>query len=244
MLGKIIGGYLKKNSAAYVQAAKEYVETHKFPSGDFSWSPLSKMRNQALKRAIDIAVGLASTAALVPITLVAAPLIKAYIPGSLLVKDTRVGKNGAPLVIYKFRTTIDDPDAATRKPVTLESAAKLKLEGDPLVPRMGKILRSHAVDETLQFWHILIGDMSLIGPRLYGESLFPTETTVPPTWREHRLRVPPALAGVDSIYLGRFPYNAEEVIPLEIYYLGNWSLTHELSLMAHAFLIAVAGVHE
>lgn len=117
---------------------------------------------RACKRTFDIAFSAAAT------VLLAAPMVFAESPGAPLYSQERVGQGGRPIRVLKVRTMVADADDVSKHltPEQLEQWEKeRKVEGDPRVTRMGRVLRAASLDEVPQFLNVLKGDLSVIGPR-------------------------------------------------------------------------------
>jgi exopolysaccharide biosynthesis polyprenyl glycosylphosphotransferase len=159
--------------------------------------------------------------ALSPALLVFAALIKLNSRGPVFYTQRRIGKDGKPFTMVKFRTMVVDADA---KRVTLrladEGAGPLfKLRRDPRVTRVGGWLRRYSVDELPQLANVLAGTMSLVGPR----PPLPEETkTYAPDVRR-RLLVKPGLTGLWQVS-GRSDLPWEEAVRLDLRYVEDWSL--------------------
>lgn len=108
------------------------------------------------KRISDVAVSASSLVMLSPLLAVIALLIKAGSNGPVIYSQERIGLHGRPFRIYKFRTMVEDAE---------KEGPTLAKDNDPRVTRFGRFLRQHHLDELPQFWNILRGDMSLVGPR-------------------------------------------------------------------------------
>ncbi len=122
------------------------------------------------KRTIDIVGSLILIVLFLPVWLIVPLLIKLDSPGPIIFTQKRVGKNGKPFDIIKFRTMLADAEQYWKKHPELyekykKMSWKLTLEEDPRVTRLGKILRQTSIDEFPQVFNILIGSMSLVGPR-------------------------------------------------------------------------------
>lgn len=127
----------------------------------------------AVKRIFDIIISITALIVLSPLLLVIAILIKLDSKGSVIFKQERIGKNGKPIYIYKFRSMIPNADEVleqlmkTDKSIKEEYQINKKLENDPRVTRVGKFNRKFSMDELPQFINIMLGDMSFVGPRPY-----------------------------------------------------------------------------
>jgi exopolysaccharide biosynthesis polyprenyl glycosylphosphotransferase len=185
-----------------------------------------------LKRAMDVTLGSVAAVASLPLVPLIVLAIKLDGRGKMLFVQTRVGLGGRPFRMYKFRTMV--PDAEERLPdlVDLDSLPEpvFKLEDDPRVTRVGRVLRRLSLDEIPQLLNVLKGDMSLVGPR--PEEVDVVERYAP----EHRFRlaVKPGLTGPMQVY-GRGELTFEERLDVELDYVENLSLAHDLRILAATF---------
>jgi lipopolysaccharide/colanic/teichoic acid biosynthesis glycosyltransferase len=146
---------------------------------------------EVIKRGIDIAGAVAGLLLALPIMLTAALAIKLDSPGPVLYRQTRLGKNGRPFGMLKLRSMVDGAHAH-RAVLAAESAMDgpiLKIRCDPRMTRVGRWLRKASVDELPQLWHVLCGEMSLVGPR----PAIPEEVARYEPWQRERLAVKPGL---------------------------------------------------
>ncbi len=125
-------------------------------------------RSPVLKRTLDIVGALAALTLFAPVFLATAIAIKMELSGPVFFRQTRVGRNGLPFSMMKFRSMVVGADALHAK---MQGAAnsrheiRYKNQNDPRVTRVGRFIRKYSIDELPQFWNVLIGDMSLVGPR-------------------------------------------------------------------------------
>jgi exopolysaccharide biosynthesis polyprenyl glycosylphosphotransferase len=177
--------------------------------------------NQLIKRSIDV---IFSTVALVlgaPLMGLVALMIKLESPGPVLFRQERVGKNGRRFILHKFRSMVADAEAQQSSLRDLNEAdgPLFKIKDDPRLTRLGKWLRRLSLDELPQFYNVLRGDMSLIGPR----PPIPAEVEQYQEWHKRRLEVPPGITGLWQVS-GRSELTFDEMALLDIYYIENWSL--------------------
>ena len=181
-----------------------------------------------VKRIIDIIISSIGLIICLPIFIIIALLIKIDSKGPVFFKHKRIGKHGKKLEIYKFRTMIDNAEEAMKyftEEQKKEFKENFKLENDPRVTRIGKILRKTSLDELPQIINILKGEMSIIGPRpvvkneleKYGKN------------QERFLSVAPGLTGYWAAN-GRSDVSYEERMALELYYVDNRSLLLDLKI--------------
>jgi len=191
----------------------------------FSDPPRSTM---AMKRAMDVAVSGLMLALLSPLLALSAIVILIDSGGPVFFRQTRAGKGGAPFTVLKFRTMVVDAEERLSELVDLESLDEpaFKIPDDPRVTRAGRLLRRTSIDELPQLINVLLGHMSLVGPR-------PEEEAVVALYDERqriRLMVKPGLTGPMQVY-GRGDLSFEERLAMERDYLDNLSLTGDLAIL-------------
>lgn len=182
--------------------------------------------NSKLKRLFDVVVSASALIFLLPALLALAILIKLDSPGPILFKQKRWGKDGSVIVIHKFRSMkIDECDASGRRQTTVQ---------DPRLTFVGAWLRRTNMDELPQLWNILIGDMSLVGPRCHAIGMMaagrPYEELVPNYGARHTVR--PGLTGLAQVRGLRGPTDrpskAKARIACDLYYIQNYSIWLDL----------------
>lgn len=181
-----------------------------------------------LKRFIDIIVGFIGLIICIPIFVIIGIAIKIDSKGPVFFKHRRIGKHGKKIEIYKFRTMIDNAEEAMKyftEEQKKEFAENFKLENDPRVTRVGKILRKTSLDELPQIINILKGEMSIIGPRPVVKS----ELEKYGSNKDKFLSVSPGLTGYWAAN-GRSDVSYEERMALELYYVDNRSLLLDLKI--------------
>jgi len=170
-----------------------------------------------LKRALDILISLSALILLCPILILIVIVIKVSSKGPAVFKQQRAGKDGDPFVFYKFRTMKCDVDPFGPSP---------KSGKDPRLTKIGRILRENSLDELPQLFNILIGDMSVVGPRpLYISQI--------PEWSERqqkRLLVKPGLTGLAQIS-GRGELTREEKLELDVKYVETASFSADVRIV-------------
>lgn len=181
-----------------------------------------------LKRALDIAV---ASVALIPIALITpilALLVKLDSPGPLFFSQERVGRDGRTFQIMKFRSMKTDAEQqlATLQEKNEGAGLLFKMKDDPRVTRVGRILRKLSLDELPQFWNVLIGDMSVVGPR----PPLPSEVTAYDGTVFRRLYIKPGITGLWQVS-GRSDLSWDESVRLDLRYVENWSVMNDLQIM-------------
>lgn len=191
----------------------------------------------AAKRVFDITVSLCAVVATAPIMAVAAIAVKFTSPGPVFFRQVRVGVDGREFEICKFRTMV--ADAEHRRDELLhrnESDGPLfKIADDPRVTRVGRHLRSWSIDELPQFFNVLRGDMSVVGPR----PALPNEVAEWDDEVHERLRVLPGITGTWQVS-GRSDASFDVYKRLDLFYVDNWSLLHDLKIVAMTFAAVAA----
>jgi len=176
--------------------------------------------NFFIKRTMDIAVSTFVLVAFSWLFLLIAIAIKLDSPGPVLFKQERVGRNGKRFTCYKFRTMVADAEARRAELEAKHGNGNLlfKLKDDPRRTRVGRILRRSSLDEVPQFINVLLGQMSVVGPR----PAIPPEVAEYEEWHFDRLLVLPGLTGLWQVN-GRSNLSFDEMVRLDLYYAENWS---------------------
>lgn len=190
----------------------------------------------ALKRVMDVAMALAALLALSPLLLVLAVIVRLDSPGPVLFRQDRVGKDGTVFGMFKFRSMVVDAEArlAALNQHNEGSGVLFKLRDDPRVTACGRWMRKYSLDELPQLWNVVLGNMSMVGPR-------------PPLDREvngyerhthRRLLIKPGITGLWQIN-GRSDLSWDEAVRLDLYYVENWSIAGDLLILWRTFRAVV-----
>ncbi len=184
----------------------------------------------AVKRLLDMTLGLAALILLSPVFALIALLIVVNSPGPVIFRQRRVGRGGRAFAMYKFRSMQHDAEQHLHRLLPLNEAdgPVFKLRQDPRVTRMGRFLRSWSLDELPQFFNVLRGEMSLVGPR----PPLPQEVAQYGPRELRRLQVKPGMTCLWQI-LGRSDVSFDEWITLDLEYISNWSIWLDLSILLH-----------
>lgn len=179
----------------------------------------------ATKRLFDVLVSGAIILLALPALLLAAIAIRLDSPGPVFFRQRRVGRNGRTFDILKLRSM--HRDAETRlealKAQNEMSGPVFKMRRDPRVTRVGHFLRRTSLDEFPQFWNVLVGDMSIVGPR----PPLPSEVRQYQPWQRRRLSVSPGITCIWQIS-GRNEVDFEQWMRLDLEYIDTWSLRKDL----------------
>lgn len=186
------------------------------------------------KRLMDLVI---SILGLIPIALVLpiiALIIRLDSRGPIFFRQTRVGLNGEEFDILKFRTMRVDADEQLARLLVEDggSGPLFKLKDDPRVTRVGRFLRKYSLDELPQFWNVLRGQMSVVGPR----PPLPQEVKYydGPVYR--RLHVKPGITGLWQVN-GRSDLSWDESVRLDLYYVENWTVWVDLAIIGRTLRV-------
>jgi lipopolysaccharide/colanic/teichoic acid biosynthesis glycosyltransferase len=148
-------------------------------------------------------------------------MIKRDSEGPVFYRQTRIGQYGKPFSMIKFRCMVENADQQWSQMVTSRDGADgrmFKDPNDPRITRVGRYLRRYSLDELPQFFNVLKGDMSVVGPR----PPLPEEVEHYEEWHLQRLLVRPGLTGLWQVN-GRSNLTFDEMVRLDLYYAENWS---------------------
>ena len=190
------------------------------------------------KRTFDVVTAVSLLIITLPVSVVAVLAIRLEGPGPILFRQRRVGLNGELFTMTKFRTMVPDAEARRAELDDLNEAdgPLFKMEHDPRITRVGRILRKLSIDELPQLVSVIIGDMSMVGPR----PALPHEIEDWDRALHDRLRVLPGLTGMWQVS-GRSGSTFEEYRRLDLYYVHNWSLAHDLRICARTIGVVLTG---
>ncbi len=212
---------------------------------DFGGIPLLTLResqfdpvSRAVKRAIDLVLGAFFLLISLPIMLIAAIAIRLESPGPIIYSQVRVGQNGRHFKVYKLRSMHKDADKERDKLRALNEASGplFKIREDPRLTRVGRVIRKLSIDELPQFWNVIRGEMSIVGPR----PPLPEEVQQYSDWHRERLRVKPGITGLWQIS-GRSELSFDEMVLLDVYYIENWSPALDLKIILATIPYVLSG---
>jgi exopolysaccharide biosynthesis polyprenyl glycosylphosphotransferase len=192
----------------------------------------------AAKRILDRLLSAAALAVLSPVLILLAIVVKLDSPGPILYVSRRVGKKGREFSCYKFRTMVADAESLRKNLEHLNERDGIlfKIANDPRITRAGLFLRKHSLDELPQFWNVLKGDMSIVGPR-------------PPLVNEfeqyqleylRRLDVAPGITGLWQVEARNNP-SFDSYISLDLCYVENWSIALDILILFRTISVVLAG---
>ena len=195
----------------------------------------------ALKRAVDILGAMVGLILFSPIMLVASLAIKLTSPGPVIFTQNRFGKKGAQFPFYKFRSMYSNVDDQIHQEYVTslikgehekinqgdEEEPLYKIKSDPRVTRIGRIIRKASIDELPQFFNVLKGEMSLVGPR----PPIPYEVEKYEPWHLRRiLEVKPGITGLWQVD-GRSKTSFDDMVRLDLRYVQTWSLWLDIKIL-------------
>ncbi len=212
-------------------------ELHGIPFLTFTTVPTDEFM-LTVKRALDLLISFLLLVFLSPLLLVTAVLVKVTSPGPVLFKQERIGLHGRKFILYKFRSMYKD--AEKRKRALLErnemDGPVFKMKNDPRITPLGRFLRRSSIDELLQLWNVLKGDMSIVGPR----PPLPGEVEQYERWQRRRLSMKPGLTCLWQIS-GRNKIGFKDWIKLDLQYIDNWSLLLDCKIFLKTIPVVLLG---
>jgi exopolysaccharide biosynthesis polyprenyl glycosylphosphotransferase len=184
--------------------------------------------SKLIKRLVDITVSASGLMLLAPLMSAIFIMIKISSPGPALLRQERVGKNGRPFTCVKFRSMVKGAEADTG-PVWASPS-------DRRITRLGRILRRFSLDELPQLWNVLVGEMSLAGPRPErGHFVSQYEML-----RGARLSVKPGMTGLAQVN-GRYNLTIPEKVEYDLYYIRNYSLILDIKILLKTVSVVLRG---
>jgi exopolysaccharide biosynthesis polyprenyl glycosylphosphotransferase len=204
-----------------------YVE----PVDRSGWRPFAK-------RVFDVVLASLVLLIVSPILALAALAIKVDSRGPVVFRQTRVGKDGDKFSVLKLRTMIVDAEERLDelKDQNEATGPVFKIRNDPRITRVGRLLRKFSIDELPQFWNVIRGEMSIVGPR----PALPDEMALWTTDLHERLRVRPGITGMWQVN-GRTDTSGGDYVRLDLYYVDNWSLFIDLVIMGKTVPAVLSG---
>ncbi len=181
------------------------------------------MMKKIFKRMFDISISLVSLILLCPVFVVIAIVIKISDKGPAIFKHERAGKDGKPFIFYKFRTMKKNVDPYDRSPGSGE---------DPRLIKCGKFLREYSLDELPQFFNVLKGDMSIVGPR----PLYLSQINDFSDYHRKRFLLRPGITGFSQIYL-RSELISQKSLDLEVEYVEKQSFWLDIKIISRTFAV-------
>jgi lipopolysaccharide/colanic/teichoic acid biosynthesis glycosyltransferase len=193
----------------------------------------------ALKRTIDLVGSALGLLVLTPLLLIAAVAVKVSSPGPVFYVSERVGREGRPFGMVKFRSMTHGAhdSRATHHHLNIhDSGPVFKIRDDPRVTRVGRYLRRCSIDELPQLWNVLRGDMSLVGPR----PPLPEEFLLYSPREQRRLEVKPGITCIWQVS-GRSDLDFDTWVDMDLAYIDTWSLRLDARLLGRTVAAVLTG---
>jgi Undecaprenyl-phosphate galactose phosphotransferase WbaP len=194
-----------------------------------------------VKRIMDIGISVFFGAIALPITGVTAIFIKVDSPGPVFYKQTRIGYDGKPFAVWKFRTMVRNADQILERylqehpELRAEWDADHKIKNDPRITHLGKILRKTSLDELPQLWNVIIGEMSMVGPRPIVESEIGKYGKSFELYKQAK----PGITGLWQVS-GRNNTTYEERVYYDGYYVQNWSIWLDIYILIKTVWVVIS----
>jgi len=191
-----------------------------------------------LKRCMDIAGATSALLIISPILLTTAAAVKLTSPGPVFFRQLRVGKDGKPFYMLKFRSMHKNAEAAQAELMKYNEASGpvFKIRDDPRITPVGRFIRKYSIDELPQLWHVLVGEMSLVGPR----PPIPSEVADYEDWHRRRLEVKPGLTCIWQV-CGRSDVSFDEWMRMDIEYIETRTLLLDIKLLLKTIPAVLGG---
>jgi exopolysaccharide biosynthesis polyprenyl glycosylphosphotransferase len=194
--------------------------------------------NLIVKRIMDVVLGSLALLIVSPIMIVCALAIRLDSPGPIIFRQKRVGAHGQEFVVFKFRSMREGADEEKERLLNFNEmqGPLFKMRADPRTTRVGRLLRRLSLDELPQFFNVLRGEMSLVGPRPHTSA----EVAQYQSWQRQVLEAPPGLTGLAQVS-GRAQLSFDEQCLLDIYYIENWSPALDIKILLRTVPKALSG---
>ncbi|MBI5700615.1 sugar transferase [Candidatus Saganbacteria bacterium] len=192
--------------------------------------------NAFIKRLVDIIVSGVLLFILLPLFIIVALLIKINSRGPVFFSQNRVGQDGCLFPMFKFRSMVINAEEMLDKIKGMSEVEGhiFKIKKDPRITRIGVIIRRLSIDELPQLFNVLLGHMSLVGPR----PPLPSEVINYSPWHKKRLRTKPGITGLWQVS-GRSLLPFEDMVRLDIYYIENWSLWMDFKILIKTIPVVI-----
>jgi exopolysaccharide biosynthesis polyprenyl glycosylphosphotransferase len=214
-------------------------DLHGFPLLVFERTP-EKLGLMFIKRLFDFIVSGVGLIILMPAFIVVAVLIKITSKDPVFFKQVRCGLFGRKFMFYKFRTMVSDAESKLNdllKQNEMEGPV-FKMTNDPRVTKVGKFLRKFSIDELPQLWNVLIGDMSLVGPR----PPLPKEVEKYDNWQRRKLSMRPGITCLWQVGGRSEIVNFKEWMRLDLEYIDNWSFGLDFKILFKTIPVVLFGI--
>jgi exopolysaccharide biosynthesis polyprenyl glycosylphosphotransferase len=194
----------------------------------------------ASKRALDVAGSLALLLAFSPLMIAIAIAIKVESRGPIFFRQPRAGRDRTSFRLIKFRSMYTDAEERKSELDDMNEAGDgvmFKIREDPRVTKVGRFIRRYSLDELPQLFNVLIGEMSLVGPR---PLIFPETDALEKKWHLRRLELRPGLTGPWQVY-GRSQSPFQEMVRFDYQYVAGWSLARDIEILLATIPAVLSG---
>jgi len=184
--------------------------------------------NVIIKRLLDIMISMTMLLILAPLFLMVAFFIRLESPGSVLFSQTRIGLCGKPFKFWKFRSMRFDAEQTKAKlgSAAMSNGVRFKLKKDPRITKVGGFIRKYSIDELPQLWNVLMGNMSLVGPR----PALPNEVAAYDLADKQRLSMVPGITCIWQVS-GRSDIPFKQQVSMDIKYKLSQSVTQDIKIL-------------
>ncbi|SDG69868.1 sugar transferase [Microbacterium sp. 77mftsu3.1] len=189
------------------------------------------------KRTFDLFGSVALIVVFSPVMLVTAVAIRMETPGRVLYRQSRIGLGGDEFGMLKFRSMVADADDQLASLLDMQGtndSPLFKVADDPRITKVGRVIRKHSLDELPQLFNVLVGTMSLVGPRPQRAA----EVALYDDAAHRRLRVKPGMSGLWQVS-GRSTLSWEDALRLDLYYVENWSFMQDLQILVRTLTAVI-----
>jgi lipopolysaccharide/colanic/teichoic acid biosynthesis glycosyltransferase len=196
-----------------------------------------------VKRGMDLIGAALALLMLAPVLAIVAVLIRLDSKGPILFRQARMGFRGRTFTCLKFRTMVFDAEerlAALEGQNESACQVLFKIKDDPRVTSLGRVLRRTSLDELPQFWNVLVGEMSLVGPRPLQLRDSEKLEVLEPEGFARRLSVVPGLSGPWQVS-GRSELDGEQMLDLDLDYVENWTIATDVDLLVRTISVVLSG---
>ena len=221
----LIGLFAADPRAGKIEVAK--VSGFDVPMIGMRRTPTSQGR-LLLKRLLDLTGAVFGLLVLSPLMLVVAIIIRVDDPGPIFFSQVRSGRNGRKFRMHKFRSMVVDAEKLKAKLMAHNEmdGPVFKIKHDPRITKIGRFIRKTSIDELPQLFNVLVGEMSLVGPR----PPLPSEVAQYKPWQRRRLSVKPGITGPWQVS-GRNEISFEQWMEMDLAYIDNWSLWLDIKII-------------